>query len=59
MVTFACSRPIRNAVHGSSTVPGEGRSLIWHMRVCAAEQGMIEQDVFLDWKPFKEYEDLR
>ena len=29
------------------------------MRVCTAEQGMVEQDVFLDWKPFKEYEDLR
>ena len=34
MVTFACSWPIRNALHGSSTVPGEGRSLIWHVLMC-------------------------
>ena len=51
-------------------------SLIWPMRVCAAEQGMVfkvlslnrvynftierlELGVFLDWKPFKECEDLR
>ena len=46
---------------------GEGHSLIWPIRVCAAEQGMVynftikrlEQCVFLDWKPFKESEDLR
>ena len=50
-------------------------SLIWPIRVCAAEQGMafrvwvfnrvynftverLELCVFLDWKPFKECEDL-
>ena len=30
-----------------------------HKKRSAAEQGMAEKDVFLDWKPFKEYEDLR
>ena len=49
---------------------GGGHSLIWSMLVCAAEQGSRswvydftikrpEQGVFLDWKPFKECEDLR
>ena len=52
---------------------GKEHSLIWSMRVCAAEQGMVfklnrvynftterlEQRVFLDWKPFSECEDLR
>ena len=49
----------------------DGHSLIWPMRVCAAEQAMVfkvlslkqgiqihEQGVFLD-KPFKECEHLR
>ena len=59
-----------------SAIPGGGQSLIWPIRACAAEQGMVynvlslisvynftirrlEQGVFLDWEPFKEYEDLR
>ena len=59
-------------------VGGGGGSLLWPIRVCAAEQGMVfrvlsikrgpynftikslEQGVvFLDWRPFKECEDLR
>ena len=56
--------------------PGRGwHSIIWPMRVCTAEQGMVfkvwslkqgiftikrlERGVFLDWKPFEECEDLR
>ena len=63
------------------STPGQktgGHSLIWPIRVCAAEQGMVfkvlsllnrvynftikcreQGEVFLDWKPFKECEDLR
>ena len=48
-------------------MPGGALPYFASVRVCAAEQGMVynftikrlEQCVFLDWKPFKESEDLR
>ena len=39
---------------------GGGHSLIWPIRLCAADQGIVfrvlslEKGVFLDWKPFKD-----
>ena len=45
---------------GTSCWGGGGHSLIWPIRLCAADQGIVfrvlslEKGVFLDWKPFND-----
>ena len=45
---------------GTSRWGAGGHSLIWPIRLCAADQGIafrvlsLEKGVFLDWKPFKD-----